>query len=101
MSDKFKWSLPLARIGVSLMTGNVLNVTIQLVSEIRAGLDSNSIASRIEKLEDPIANIHPDVLDVSSVIYIAMCNKHSTLIELTPRVFDKYRRALLMLEKMG
>ncbi|WP_100915962.1 hypothetical protein [Pseudoalteromonas spongiae] len=98
---KLDWTLSLAKIGISTIKGDAISVAIETLSLFKSNQDSKVIDERFKLFEDPISSIHPDVLLVSEVLYIAMVENNSTTIQLTERVFDKYRRSLQMLEARG
>jgi len=101
MGIKLDWVFSLKRIGVAYFSGDGILGTLQVLNEIKSGLDSSKIEKRLSQLEDPIGSIHSDVASVSRVLYNALEDRNKAYFYLTNRVFDKYKRPLFMLNKQS
>ena len=89
------WFCSLIRIaGVSFPVASSL---VQLNSEIESG----HIRSRLEKLEDPISSLHPDIQIVSKKIYEAIRIKKTSILDFEEEFYTKHSRPLATLEANG
>lgn len=69
----------------------------QIINE----MESAKVEKRLDKLEDPISNLHEDVPHLSQVIYIALNDSQSTTLSFRDEVYDKYSRAFAVLDSEG
>ena len=89
------WFCSLIRIaGASFPVASSL---VQLNSEIESG----HIRSRLEKLEDPISSLHPDIQIVSKKIYEAIKIKNSSSLDFEEEFYTNHSRPLATLEANG
>lgn len=70
---------------------------VQLDSEIK----SDEIQKRLQKLEDPLSAIHPDVKELSRHVYHLLANADLNSLHLTDDQYDRYSKPLAMLEAQG
>lgn len=70
---------------------------VQLNSEI----ESSNVRERLDRLEDPISSLHPDVPDVSSKIYQAVKSSNSNAVDFGDEFYSSSRRPLAALEAYG
>ena len=70
---------------------------VQLLSD----LESNDTRERLGKFEDPISNLHPDIHELSKLIYLAIKESDKSDIELPDELYERYSRALSNLESEG
>lgn len=70
---------------------------VQLNSEI----ESRNVKERLDRLEDPISSLHPDVQDVSSKIYQAVKSSNSNAVDFDDAFYSSSRRPLAALEAYG
>ena len=63
MSRSMEWFIKIVRVAGVNFPGAASLVQLQ------AELDSTAMASRLEKLEDPISYLHEDIPDVAKEIY--------------------------------
>lgn len=86
------WFFKLVKIaGASFPVASSL---VQLQSE----LDSDELNRRIQKLEDPISNLHEDVYGLSKGIYRELKNTDTINLNFSDEFYKKYSRALAALE---
>jgi hypothetical protein len=89
------WIASLARIvGAAIPFGGV---AVQISAEI----DGHRVQERLRRLEDPISAIHPDVREVSELIYGALGSSDTSSIELSDEQLTRYSRVLAMLDAQG
>src|SRR4051812_18777799 len=69
--------------------------------QFHAELDSRATQERLRRLEDPVSVIHPDVREISRLIYQEIVRKGSTPVDFDPAFYQNYRRPLAMLEAAG
>lgn len=93
MSASMEWFFKIVRIA-----GANFPVAASLV-QLQAELDSEVMALRFKKLEDPISFLHEDIPDVSRLIYQKLRDKDSINLDFEEDFYTKYRRALAVLEK--
>jgi len=70
---------------------------VQLQSE----LDTKDIKERVHALEDPISRLHPQVPELSRILYAALREIDYGPIELSPQDLETYSRPLAILEANG
>jgi hypothetical protein len=70
---------------------------VQLNSEI----ESSKVKERLERIEDPISSLHPDVRDVSSKIYQAVKSSNSNALDFDDEFYSSSSRPLAALEAYG
>ncbi|PAJ71673.1 hypothetical protein CJF42_25445 [Pseudoalteromonas sp. NBT06-2] len=88
------------RIGMACQLGPVAGLT-QVLTEGKAVFDTKEIEQRqndIEFKSHPIISLHPDILDLTNVLYIFMKENSTDVISLRDDVYDKYSKALAKLE---
>ncbi len=89
------WLFPLARvIGAGVPFGGVL---VQLNAE----WDARKVQERLQKLEDPISSLHPDVREFSRVAYDHIRATGESRLELSEADLAKYSRVIAILEGSG
>lgn len=70
---------------------------VQLNSEI----ESSKVKERLNRLEDPISSLHPDIPDVSSKIYDAVKLSNSNAVAFDDEFYTRSSRPLAALEAYG
>lgn len=70
---------------------------VQLNSEI----ESSKVKERLDRLEDPISSLHPDVPEVSSEIYDAVKSSNSNGVDFDDEFYARSSRPLAALEAYG
>ena len=89
------WIKSLARIvGAGIPFGGV-------AVQISAELESAEFQRRLQRIEDPISELHPDVRTVSQLIYQRLQATNNAKIELTEAEQTQYARPLAVLEAKG
>lgn len=79
------------------VAGSSFGFTAPLV-QLDAELTTRDMQQRLLKLEDPISALHPDVRDVSRIIYSDLRNADSLKLEYPDHFYEKYARVLALLE---
>ncbi len=69
--------------------------------QLQAELESDKIADRLKKLEDPISFIHEDVPSLSREIYQTQASQDSESLSFNDEFYEKYRRPLAALNQRG
>ena len=69
--------------------------------QLQAELDSSTMISRLEKLEDPISYLHEDVSEVAKSIYEGMKSSDSVKLNFADEFYIQYSRPLAALESAG
>lgn len=69
--------------------------------QLQAELDSSAMMSRLEKLEDPISNLHEDIPEVAKEIYKEMKTSDSIDLDFSDEFYTQYSRPLAALESAG
>jgi hypothetical protein len=71
--------------------------------QLDAEVDRRGLAKRLEALEDPISRLHPDVAEVSKRLYeeVRRTEGDSAMLHPGPEFFDRYGKALAILESHG
>jgi hypothetical protein len=86
------WIASLARvIGAGIPFGGIV---VQLSAEI----ESHRIQERLRKIEDPISSLHPDVHEVSELIYAQVSKTGDSKVKLSDEETERYSRVLAILE---
>lgn len=67
--------------------------------QLQAELNSDKIADRLQKLEDPISFLHEDVPSVSREIYQTLVSQDSESLIFNDKFYEKYRRSLAALNE--
>lgn len=67
---------------------------VQLLSDI----ESDGLQERIRQLEDPISGLHPDIQELSRLLYDAMKTTDSSHFDLSDEMYKKFSRGLACLE---
>ncbi len=93
MSNTMEWFLKLIRIAGVNFPGSASLVQLQ------AEIDSDKIAKRLQKLEDPISYIHEDVPAASKEIYQRLSFNDSVNLDFDEEFYTKYSRPLAALAK--
>src|SRR4051794_15036448 len=89
------WIASLARIvGSAVPFGSV---AVQLSAE----LDSRQVQQRLQRLEDPISALHPDVRAASELIYASVGKSNSVKVVLADSDMQRFARAIALLEGRG
>jgi len=70
---------------------------VQLNSEI----ESSQVKTRLDRLEDPISSLHPDVQKVSATIYDAVKSNNSNSVDFDDEFYSRASRPLAALEANG
>ncbi|HYH79450.1 MAG TPA: hypothetical protein VEX86_06625 [Longimicrobium sp.] len=95
MEKAVNWFFSLVRVvGASVPFASSL---IQLHAEV----DSRDTQKRLQTLEDPISGLHPDVREVSRIIYDRMREADSNRVALPEEMYGRFGRALAVLEANG
>lgn len=71
------------------------------VIQLQAEVDSRETQKRLQALEDPLSNLHQDVREISQIIYNAMRQANSNRVELPEELYNRFGRALAILEANG
>lgn len=95
MSNSFEWFLKVIRIA-----GVNFPVAASLV-QFQAENDSEAMALRLQKLEDPISFLHEDLPEISKEIYQQLRANDSISLDFEEDFYIKYSRALAVLETQG
>jgi hypothetical protein len=66
--------------------------------QISNELDAIKVQQRLDALEDPISSLHPDVPALSHVIYFALVNNDSSMLNFRDDVYKKYSKAFAILD---
>ena len=69
--------------------------------QLSAELEGRAVQERLRKLEDPISALHPDVPDVSKLIYECVSQNDSPKIFLSESQLDQFARPLVILDAKG
>jgi len=93
MSNTMEWFLKVIRIAGVNFPGAASLVQLQ------AEIDSDKIAKRLQKLEDPISYLHEDVQAASIEIYQKLSFNDSVNLDFDEEFYTKYSRPLAALEK--
>jgi len=89
------WLLSLARvIGAGIPFGGA-------VVQMSAEWDAHQVQQRLNKLEDPISALHPEVREFSKVLYAHIASGNRPQIELSERELDRFARVVAILESNG
>jgi hypothetical protein len=89
------WIASLARVvGAAVPFGSV-------AVQISAELESREVQQRLQKIEDPISALHPDVRSVSKLIYERLRAANGSKIHLSESEQDEYARPLAVIEAEG
>lgn len=92
MNKKFDWFMSIMKVaGASFPVSSSI---VQFLSEI----ESEKIKERLEKLEDPISNLHSDIPQLSELIYKKLSAENSTSLEFSDEFYQKYSKPLATLE---
>jgi hypothetical protein len=70
-------------------------------AQLLSDLESEEIRERLVKLEDPISNLHPDVKELSRLLYKAIKETDESHLEFKDEFYQRYSRALASLESEG
>lgn len=89
------WFCSLIRVAGASFPG--ASSLVQLNSEIESG----QIRSRLEKLEDPISSLHPDIQTVSRELYEKIKLTNSSSLDFEDEFYAKYSRPLATIEASG
>jgi hypothetical protein len=92
MSQAMEWFLKVVRIAGVNFPGAASFVQLQ------AELDSSAMKSRLEKLEDPISDLHEDIPKVAKSIYKEMKSSDSVNLDFSDEFYNQYSRPLAALE---
>ena len=92
MGYGMKWFFSAIRIA-----GAAFPLASSLV-QLQAETDSQEFARRLEKLEDPISNLHSDIRPLSQKFYHHIKKQDSLRVKLDKDDYSKYSRALAVLE---
>jgi hypothetical protein len=95
MSQPMNWFFKIVRIAGVNFPGAASLVQLQ------AELDSSSMISRLEKLEDPISYLHEDVPKVAKIIYDEMRKRDSVNLDFPKEFYIENSRPLAALESAG
>ena len=95
MTSKIDWFIKIVRIA-----GVNFPVAASLV-QLQAEIDSSSMVARIEKLEDPVSNLHEDVKSISKIIYIKLRATEFIHLELESSDYNNFSRAIAALNAAG
>ena len=95
MASDVDWFLKIVRIA-----GVNFPVAASFV-QLQAEIDSSAMAARINKLEDPISNLHEDVKSVSEVIYLKLKSTDFIHLELETGEYQRFSRAIAALDAAG
>ena len=93
MSKSIEWFLKIIRIAGVNFPGSASLVQLQ------AEYDSDLIASKLKKLEDPISFLHEDMPEVSMEIYQKLRNEDTINLDFEDVFYLKYSRVLAILAK--
>lgn len=69
--------------------------------QINAEMNAAQVNARLTKLEDPISTLHEDVAAVSKEIYAQLREAESNSVDLDPVDYERFGRALAVLESNG
>lgn len=89
------WFFALARVA-----GASFPVTSSL-AQLQAELDSAATQNRLQRLEDPVAAIHPDVNEVTGKIYDAIKQAGRLPVSFNDEFYSRFGRVLALLEARG
>lgn len=89
------WFFAIARIA-----GTSFPLSASLV-QLQAELDSDAIKKRLDKIDDPLSALHPEVREVSRHIYAAIRERGSEPVAFTPEFYSRYQRVLALLDNHG
>lgn len=64
-------------------------------------LEGHAIQQRLARLEDPISALHPDVPELSELIYVGIKERGREPVNFTDEFKTRYQRALALLESHG
>lgn len=85
---------------ITRIVGASFPVASSLV-QLQAERDSNEIQRRLRRLEDPLSALHPQIRDVSGVLYQSVARLDSARVELSADQQVRFSRALAILETEG
>jgi len=89
------WISTIVRVAGSQIPG--VSALVQLQSEI----DASALQNRVQSLEDPISALHPDVPELSKLIYETIKKFNTANLEFSDAEYDKYSRGLAVLKSKG
>ena len=95
MNTSMDWFLKIVRVAGVNFPGAASLVQLQ------AELDSDVMANRLNKLEDPISYLHEDVPEVSKLIYENLKANDSVNLDFSEDFYTKYSRPLAALDSKG
>jgi len=89
------WLFSLARvIGAGIPFGGVL-------VQVSAEWDAHTVQQRLQKLEDPISVLHPDVRQFSEAVYGQIRMSNQTQLQFSEEELARYARVIAILEHAG
>lgn len=93
MYSNYDWFLAIIRIAGASFPGASSLVQLQ------AELDSHEIQKRLDKLEDPISSLHPDIPKLSSLLYRELEKENNERVDFDNDFYRKYSKPLAILDK--
>ena len=89
------WFAALVRIA-----GSTNPLTAPFV-QLQAEIDSRATQGRLRRIEDPVSTLHPDIREVSGVIYEAVKRTGRAPVKFDDAFYGRYARSLAILESQG
>jgi hypothetical protein len=93
MNTSMEWFFKIVRVA-----GVNFPVAASLV-QLQAELNSEVMALKFKKLEDPISFLHEDIPEISRLIYQKLRDNDSIILDFEEDFYTKYSRVLAVLEK--
>ena len=95
MGLRVNWLSILIRVA-----GSATPLTAPLV-QLQSELDSRVLERRVDRIEDPISTLHPDIRSLATQLYVALCDRRSSHVDLTDEQYSAAARPLALLEGAG
>lgn len=71
------------------------------LAQLQSEMDMAEFRARLERLEDPISALHPDVPDTAQILYRALEKLDGPTVHLEPEEYEQFARPLALLEAQG